>query len=247
MIHRNLLEPDSVLSPIHLPRASVIIPAAGTGKRFGASLPKQFLDLAGAPILVHTLKVFQETPCVESITLAASLDFHAHIYELCTAHSITKLAVVVEGGAERQDSIFNALQVPPVQTSDVVLVHDAVRPFITPEFIRNIVEAAYRLGSAVPGLVPKDTIKEVNDDGSVRATHERSRLRAIQTPQGFRREVLSEAYHKAREQDFLGTDDASVVEFAGGTVHIVPGLEENIKITTPLDFAFAELLIKAKG
>lgn len=240
-----------MLPPSPLPRTSVIIPAAGRGKRFGtpfgAPLPKQFLDLAGTPILVRTLTVFQETPCVESIILAASLDFHAHIYELCTAHSVTKLAAVVEGGTERQDSIFNALQVAPVQTSDVVLVHDAVRPFISPDFVKNIVEAAYRLGAAVPGLVPKDTIKEVRDDGCVAATPQRSRLRAIQTPQGFRRELITEAYRKARKHGFLGTDDASVVEFAGGTVHIVAGLEENIKITTPLDFALAELLVKAKS
>jgi 2-C-methyl-D-erythritol 4-phosphate cytidylyltransferase len=166
---------------------------------------------------------------------------------LCKTYSITKLGAIVEGGTERQHSIDNALQTAPVLASDVTLVHDAVRPFVTPAFITNIVQAAYNRGSAIPGLVPKDTIKEINDDGSVRATHERSRLRAIQTPQGFRREVLSEAYRTAREQGFLGTDDASVVEFAGGAVHIVAGLEENIKITTPLDFALAELLVKAKG
>jgi 2-C-methyl-D-erythritol 4-phosphate cytidylyltransferase len=238
-------------------RSTVIIPAAGSGKRFAAledapldgtpALPKQFLNLVGMPILMRTLRIFEKTDCVQSIVIAASPDFHAHITDLCKTYSITKLGALVEGGTERQHSIDNALQTAPVLASDVTLVHDAVRPFVTPEFITNIVQAAYNRGSAIPGLVPKDTIKEINDDGSVRTTHERSRLRAIQTPQGFRREVLSEAYRMAREQGFLGTDDASVVEFAGGTVHIVAGLEENIKITTPLDFAWAELLVKAKG
>jgi 2-C-methyl-D-erythritol 4-phosphate cytidylyltransferase len=233
-------------------RSTVIIPAAGSGKRFAAldgvpSLPKQFLNLAGIPILIRTLRVFEKTDCIQSIVIAAAADFHEHISQLCKTYSITKLGAIVEGGSQRQHSIENALETAPVLASEITLVHDAVRPFVTPEFITNIVQAAYNRGSAIPGLVPKDTIKEVNDDGSVRTTHERSRLRAIQTPQGFRRELLTEAYRTAREQGFLGTDDASVVEFAGGAVHIVAGLEENIKITTPLDFALAELLVKAKG
>lgn len=225
-------------------RASVIIPAGGSGTRFGASLPKQFLTLCDVPILVRTLRVFEETACIEHIVIAASADFHEHIRALCKEYHITKCTEIVPGGTERQYSIRNALNTASIRGSDVVLVHDAVRPFITPTFITEIAQAALERGSAVPGLVPKDTIKEVHPDGSVSSTPERSRLRAIQTPQGFRREELISAYARADEKKFLGTDDASVLEFAGATVYIVEGLEQNIKITTPLDFSFAELLLK---
>jgi 2-C-methyl-D-erythritol 4-phosphate cytidylyltransferase len=225
-------------------RASVVIPAAGVGQRFGAAKPKQFLDLAGVPILVRTLQAFQHTPCIEHIIIAASEDFHAVITKLCGDYAITKCSRLAKGGAERQHSIYNALQTAPVQESEVVLVHDAVRPFVKPEFISRIVDAANTHGSAIPGLVPKETIKEVDSDGRVHITHERSHLRSIQTPQGFRREILTASYDTAHKQGFLGTDDASVVEFAGNAVYVIDGAEENIKITTPLDFAVAEMLLR---
>lgn len=226
---------------------SVIIPAAGSGTRFGASQPKQFLDLVGIPILVRTLLVFEQTPCIQNIVIAASADFHLHIKELCDEYGISKCAVICEGGTERQHSINNALQTAPILSSEITLVHDAVRPFITPDFVARLVDAANSYGAAVPGLSPKDTIKEINADGSVRVTHQRQNLRAIQTPQAFRYAVLNESYKYAQRQGFVGTDDASVVEFAGGTVHVIDGIEENIKITTPIDFFYAEEKIKAKA
>lgn len=225
-------------------RCTVIIPAAGSGKRFGAPLPKQFIPLLDVPILVRTLQVIEQTSAVQNIVIAASPNFHRFIADLAREYSITKIAAIIEGGKERQDSIFNALQTSICASSDVVLVHDAVRPFITPDFVESIIEAAWEHGAVVPGLVPKETIKECDEAGLVRTTHERSRLRAIQTPQGFRRDLLTQAYIKARQQGFLGTDDASVVEFAGIPVHIIAGREENIKITTPLDFRWAEFLLR---
>jgi 2-C-methyl-D-erythritol 4-phosphate cytidylyltransferase len=223
---------------------TVIIPAAGSGKRFGAPLPKQFISLLDVPILVRTLRAIEQTSAVQNIIIAASPDFHRFIADLAREYSITKIAAIIEGGKERQDSIFNALQTSICANSDVILVHDAVRPFITPDFIESIIEAAWKHGAVVPGLVPKETIKECDEAGLVQTTHERSHLRAIQTPQGFRRELLTQAYIKAQQQGFLGTDDASVVEFAGIPVHIIAGREENIKITTPLDFRWAEFLLR---
>lgn len=223
---------------------TVIIPAAGSGTRFGADRPKQFIPLLGVPILVRTLQAFEATDAVQNIVIAASPDFHAPIAELAAEYHLTKIAAIVEGGKERQDSIFNALQTSISVASDVILVHDAVRPFVTPSFIQTIINAAWEHGAAIPGLTPKETIKECTEAGLVRATHERSRLRAIQTPQGFRREVLVDAYQKAQQHGFLGTDDASVVEFAGFPVQVVAGEEKNIKITTPLDFAWAEFLLR---
>ncbi len=230
-------------------RTTVIIPAAGSGTRFGADIPKQFVALGGIPIIVRTLQVFEETGAVESVIIAASQDFHEYLRALQSQYGLKKIVALVEGGKERQNSIMNALQTSICEASDVILVHDAVRPFITPNFITSIAEAAWQHGAAIPGLVPKETIKECSNDGYVRATHERSRLRAIQTPQGFRREIITAAYQKAQNEGFLGTDDASVVEFAGFPVHILPGIEENIKITTPLDFEWCQWRIaeKAKG
>lgn len=223
---------------------SVIIPAAGSGTRFGAALPKQYLDLCGLPILIRTLRVFEQTPCIHAIVIAASEDFHEHIQMLCHTHSITKLAAICAGGSERQHSIFNALNTAPILDSEIVLVHDAVRPFCTPEFITSLAEAARERGSAIPGRVPKETVKEISADSRVRSTPPRQHLRAIQTPQAFRRELLHSAYAFAEKQGFIGTDDASVVEFAGNTVFVVDGLEENIKITTPFDFAVARMLLE---
>lgn len=221
---------------------AVIIPAAGSGRRFGSMLPKQFLPLAGIPILARTLLAFERSEVVNRIVVATHPSSIEDVEELGREYEITKLLACVPGGNERQHSIFNALLTPEVQSSDIVLVHDAVRPFIDDEFIRSIVEAALQYGAAVPGLAPRETVKEVDEYNRVLRTHDRSALRMIQTPQGFRLDMLLYAYGRAQDEGFLGTDDASVVEYAGYPVHIVDGREENIKITTPPDMRLAEIL-----
>lgn len=222
---------------------AVVIPAAGSGRRFGGALPKQYIELAGMPVLAHTLLAFQKAASVQAIVVAAHADFVSRVWEMAGDCGIAKLCACVEGGAERQHSIVNALAVDAVRACDIVLVHDAVRPFVDGQFIASIVDAARRYGAVVPGLVPKDTIKEVDAEHSVVQTHNRAVLRAVQTPQGFRRELLEDAYRQAEKSGFLGTDDASVVEHAGYPVHVVEGRGENIKITTPIDMKLAELLI----
>ncbi len=222
---------------------AVIIPAAGSGRRFGGTLPKQYIELAGMPVLAHTLLAFQKAASVDTIVVAAHPDFVDRIWEIADTCGISKLGACVEGGAERQHSIVNALLVESVRACDIVLVHDAVRPFVDEPFISSIVDAARRYGAAVPGLVPKETIKEVDAGHTVVRTHDRPMLRAVQTPQGFRRELLDTAYRQAIDAGFLGTDDASVVEYAGYPVHVAEGRGENIKITTPVDMKLAELLI----
>lgn len=226
---------------------AVIIPAAGSGKRFGGMLPKQFVTLAGMPVLARTLAAFGQADCVQTIVVAAHPDYTAAVRSMAGEYGIAKLRACVAGGEERQHSIMNALDVREVAACDVVLVHDAVRPFVDEEFICSVVDAARRYGAAVPGLAPKDTVKEVDAAGRVVRTHERAMLRAVQTPQGFDRQLLREAYRKASRDGFLGTDDASVVEHAGHTVHVVDGREDNIKITTPLDMRLAELLLRERG
>lgn len=225
---------------------SVILPAAGSGKRFGGELPKQFIELAGKPILVHTLLAFERCAAVDAIAIAAHPSYIDEVWEFVQHYGISKVAACVEGGSERQHSIMRALATPAVQHSDIVLVHDAVRPFVECAFITALVEAAQHYRAVVPGLPPKETIKEVDAGGTVLHTHDRSMLRAVQTPQGFRRDVLQHAYEYAHANNFLGTDDASVVEYAGYAVHVTQGREENIKITTPFDMLIAELLVQQR-
>ncbi len=224
---------------------AVVIPAAGSGKRFGGDLPKQYIVLAGIPVLARTLMAFEQAACVQAIVVAAHPDYAAQVQNMAEQYGISKLCACVPGGTERQHSIVNALAVEAVRACDIVLVHDAVRPFVDEVLINAVVAAARTFGAAIPGLVPKDTIKEVDAANSIVCTHHRAMLRAVQTPQGFRRELLDTAYQRAGAEEFLGTDDASVVERAGHTVHVVDGREENIKITTPVDMKLAELLLAA--
>lgn len=222
----------------------LIIPAAGSGTRFGSAMPKQYLPLAGIPILARTVAIVEQCPSIDVVVIAADAQFHQPISTMIAEHGIQKPMVLVEGGSERQHSIFRALQTAEAQRADLIAIHDAVRPFITPNFVEMLVAAADEHGAVVPGLMPKETVKEVDAAGSVRTTHNRNALRLIQTPQVFQREIVWQAYCKAQEQGFLGTDDASVVEFAGHTVKVVEGLEANIKITTPADWTFAETLLQ---
>lgn len=222
---------------------AVVIPAAGSGRRFGGNLPKQFVPLVGIPILARTMLAFQQAYVVESIVVAVNPEYASQVQAMADTYGISKLRACVPGGEERQHSIVNALAVDAVRLCEIVLVHDAVRPFIDEPFITSIAEAARQYGAAVPGLVPKETIKQVDEENRVVQTPNRVLLRAVQTPQGFRREVIDSAYKRAEETGFVGTDDASVVEHAGYPVHIADGREENIKITTPLDMSLARLMV----
>lgn len=202
--------------------------------------------------------IFEQTPLVHSLVIAAAPEFHSQIEDYAQQYGITKLTAIVPGGRERQDSIAAALL--QAAESEIILVHDAVRPFITPAFVETLIQATIEHHAVVPGVTPKETIKEVfNSEASasagviadithntielVRKTHQRSRLRLIQTPQGFKRELLAAAYTFAAERGFVGTDDASVVEFFGVQVRVVEGLEYNIKLTTPFDWAVAETIL----
>lgn len=226
---------------------SVVIPAAGSGKRFGSALPKQFVGIADKPILAHTLQAFEQCSAIATVVVAAHPSYIDDVWHIARRFGMAKVAACVEGGSERQHSILHALATPAVQHSNVVLVHDAVRPFVDSAFIAAIAEAAQQYGAVVPGLPPKETVKEVDATGAVLCTHNRSMLRAIQTPQGFHTELLHNAYKHAAATGFLGTDDASVVEYAGYSVHVVEGREENIKITTPFDMLVAELLVQQRA
>ncbi len=209
---------------------AAIIPAAGAGMRLGGQTPKQFRRLATAPILVVTVGHFARHPAIGSIVVAAPPAHTARAERLLRPWSLRVPVTVVPGGRERQDSVRLALEAAPAD-AEILLVHDAVRPFITAALITAVVDAARRDGAAICALPVKETVKRVVD-GYVQATVDRSTLWAVQTPQAFQAALLREAHDKALRDGFLGTDEAGLVERLGHRVRVVPGLEENIKITT---------------
>lgn len=229
-----------------LPRAFAVIPAAGMGKRMGAAINKQYLLLAGMPILAHTLAVFQRCDLITGMILVTPQDEIPFCHrEVVERYAFSKVLAVVPGGAERQHSVMNGLQALQglAQNDDVVLIHDGVRPFITPTLIEQCIRIAGGETGALVAVPAKDTIKVVQD-GLVIDTPDRATLWQAQTPQGFRFGQIMTAYRKAGQTGFLGTDDCSLVERDGGSIRIVAGSYRNIKITTPEDLILAEAFLK---
>jgi 2-C-methyl-D-erythritol 4-phosphate cytidylyltransferase len=214
-----------------------VVPAGGTGMRMGARVPKQFLTMGRTPILVHTLRALTAAKEVEGLVVAVPHDRVTGTRALLDRHRIRRVLAVVAGGADRQESVWLALQALP-PTARWVLVHDAVRPFLPSAVISAVLAAARSAGAAVCGLAVTETVKKVAD-GLVEATLDRAGLWLVQTPQGFGRELLCQAHRAARRDRFHGTDDAVLIERMGGRVAMVPGSARNIKITTPADLAVA--------
>ena len=212
-----------------MPSVAVLVPAGGIGARLGRRTPKQFLPLGGATILARTLAHFLRHPAVRAVVVAAPAEHLTRTRRLVGRSRVE----VVAGGATRQESVWNALQAAPID-AEVVLVHDAVRPFIDRRLIDAVVSAAAAHGAAICALPIAETVKRVRD-GVVQATLDRSDLWSVQTPQAFRSALLREAHEKARRDGVVGTDDATLVERLGHPVRVVPGLAGNVKITTPAD------------
>jgi len=230
-------------------KAGAVVVSAGTGKRMGAAISKQYLPIGGKPIVVHALEAF-ETAKVTSIVLVVGADDVQFAQGLVKQYRLNKVVAVVPGGTERQHSVRLGLEALARVFPDVawVLVHDAARPLVTPEVMERCLEAAANgSGAAVPAVPVKDTIKSVNDDGVILATPERKSLWAVQTPQAFRYDLLWEAHQKAAAEQVLGTDDAMLVERLGIAVSISEGDYRNVKVTTPDDLAWVERLITARS
>ena len=207
----------------------VIIGAAGSGKRMGAPVPKQFLKINGKTILEETVQKFKDSSIVDDITVVTSAEY----VSLCEKLFCGGGVCVVAGGKERQDSIGNALdslKERGVSDYDIVLVHDGVRPYCSQELIQRVAKDAAEKGAVIAAVPPKDTIRHISE-----GTLDRSKLYNVQTPQGFTASILQEAYGKAKEDGFYGTDDAGLVERIGISVSITEGESTNIKITTPED------------
>jgi 2-C-methyl-D-erythritol 4-phosphate cytidylyltransferase len=227
-------------------KVTVIVPAAGIGKRMGNAVAKQFLPLGERPLLAHTLLAFQRASEIDEIIPVLSReDMESCLSAIIEQFHITKVKTLVAGGKERQESVLHGIRKLSKDAS-VVLVHDGVRPFVTPEMIRETVEHAKK-GECVTVAVPiKDTIKAVNEQGFVHQTLERDRLWAIQTPQAFPAHVLVRAHEEAASKRRFATDDATLVEQAGFAVRVIMGSYDNIKITTPEDLLLAEEILKRR-
>ncbi|WP_404330684.1 2-C-methyl-D-erythritol 4-phosphate cytidylyltransferase [Mesobacillus maritimus] len=221
----------------------VIIPAAGQGKRMGAGRNKLLLTLENIPVLIHTLRVFEQDVECSGIILSIHPHDQESFNELLTEYRINKVTNLVIGGKERQDSVYNGLKV--IHSDGIVLVHDAARPFIRVDTIHELVKAAECSGAAIAAVPVKDTIKKV-ESLLVSETIERSSLWAVQTPQAFRVSILRKAHERAVETQFTGTDDASLVERLPHKVVIIEGDYDNIKLTTPEDLYFAEAIMKKR-
>ncbi len=229
-------------------KVSAIIPAAGLGLRMGSDIAKQFLLLDGKPILHHTLSVLDHCSAVDEIVLVVS-ENEIEAVQTQSADSHPKVTRVVAGGKERQDSVGNGLRSLDSDT-DIVVVHDGVRPFVSPELIRETVEAAQDFGAAIAAIPLSDTLKKVSEDGRVERTFDRQGLWRVQTPQTFQYALLKQAFEKARSDGFYGTDEGALVEYLGKDVKVIPGSEFNIKITSSEDLVLGEAiaaLMKANG
>jgi 2-C-methyl-D-erythritol 4-phosphate cytidylyltransferase len=223
-------------------RLAVVVVAAGKGSRMRTEESKQYLNLNGKPILVHTLTLFQRMDEVDSIVLVAGSNDVARCNGYLRKYGLTKVQNVVAGGRERQDSVYKGLQALEAGT-EWVMVHDGVRPFTAEEHVQACWLKAMETGAAVLAVPVKDTIKIVDPEGKIQSTPDRRSLWAIQTPQAFRLSLLKEAYEQAEKEHFIGTDDAMLVERIGTPVHVVEADYYNIKITTPEDLPWAEWII----
>jgi 2-C-methyl-D-erythritol 4-phosphate cytidylyltransferase len=228
---------DAVKQKIH-----TIIVAAGSGSRFGSTLPKQFCDLCGRAVLMHTIDAVRRATDNADITLVLSRDMRGLWQEMCEAHGFESPAVV-DGGATRWQSVKNALDTLGENDAEIVLVHDGARPIVDAAMVQRLVAAASETGAAIPVVAVTDSLRRVSaDNPSTGEAVDRSLYRAVQTPQAFAKRMLIDAYSQPYETTF--TDDASVVERSGNIVALVEGTPRNIKITNHGDVEIAKLYLE---
>lgn len=225
---------------------SVIIASAGMSNRMGSKMNKQFLAVGGKPILAHTIEKFEESRFIDEIIIVSKEEEIEYCRkEIVRKYKFNKVTNIIRGGLERQESVYNGILALD-EKSDIVLIHDGARPFVKKENIEDGIKGVIESDSCVIGVPVKDTIKVVGDRNEINNTPPRADLWAAQTPQCFYKDILIRGYEKAMEDDYLGTDDSSLVERLGLEVKMIMGSYENIKITTPEDLILAESLFKEK-
>lgn len=224
-------------------KCTVIIPAAGQGRRMNSDMKKQFISLKGKPILVWTIEKFQQHDAIDEIILVTSSDEIEYCNkEVVEAFGLTKVKHIIVGGSERQSSVFKGLS---YVNEGIVLIHDGVRPFISTDLINNAIQHTKKFGACAVGVPVKDTIKYVGEDGTIINTPQRSKLWAVQTPQCFKADLIKKVHQQALEEGYLGTDDTVLVEkYSETPIKMINGSYNNIKITTIEDLAFGEKIIE---
>ena len=221
-----------------------IIPAGGKGERSGSKTPKQYLKIFGKELIVYTLQIFQQNKFIDEIILAAEKHFFKLLDKLKNEYHLTKITKIVEGGNERQDSVFNALKSSAAKKNDLIIVHDAARPLLTQEVLTESIETAVQKGNALVCLRAKDTL--IKGNKVVDSYLDRDEVYYVQTPQIFSYSILMKAMKNACEKNFIGTDESMLVRKIGERVYIVEGSAFNFKITTAEDIEMFEKIISKK-
>lgn len=216
-------------------KVKVIIPASGSGERFGGKIPKQFLKIDGKEIIAHTLEKFNSIGLIDEIIISTQLEYFVKLSTILKKYNLKKVKKITEGGKLRQDSVYNALINLDCGNEDLILIHDAVRPFISKKKITELIRAAEEENCVILGLPVNETIKRVDKNSVVTETLDRQNVWAIQTPQAFQYGILIKAFEKAGNENFIGTDEAAIVENSGFPVKVIPGEKGNVKITVKDD------------
>src|SRR3989442_4046706 len=238
---------DRNAGPSKLGRVVAVIPAGGTGTRMGADVPKQFLPLGGVPMLVQSLRASDHAPRVDAVILVVPQEERRRaVTDVIERYDVKKVQKIIAGGETRQQSVYNGLKETDPDV-EIVVVHDAVRPFVTEDLIERSIEAARKGGGAVVAIPMKDTPKQAGPDRQIQRTLDRTELWLAQTPQTFRRDLLLEAYEKAAIERLQATDDAALVERFGHKGGIVAGTWGKIKITAPEGLAIARAILSARA
>jgi 2-C-methyl-D-erythritol 4-phosphate cytidylyltransferase len=220
----------------------VIIPASGSGIRFTGKIPKQFIKIEGKELITLSLEKFNSNQNIDSIVISTQKKFFDKLIRLVFENSIGKVAKIVEGGERRMDSVYNALMNLNCKKNDFIIVHDAVRPFVSANLINRLIKATKNFNAVIPGLLINDTVKKTDKNYIVKCTIPRENLFGIQTPQIFRYDILIKSFEKAYRDNYIGTDEAALVEYAGYKIKLIDGETTNIKITVKEDLKYFRLL-----
>ena len=221
-----------------------VIPSAGKGERMKANKPKQFLEIKGTPLLIHTLLKFEKHPQVDAVILSVSNEFINLTKKLVSSYNLKKVLKIVEGGKTRQESVFNGVKASPSET-EIFLIHDAVRPFISSDLIGKIIKTAKDFGTGIPAIPVRDTLNKVSKEEIIENI-DRTGLFCIQTPQGIRADILKDLLEKAQREKLVFSDESTLLLHYGYKAKIVEGSFLNFKITYPEDLFLAEKLIDCK-
>jgi 2-C-methyl-D-erythritol 4-phosphate cytidylyltransferase len=224
---------------------TAIVLAAGRSTRMGGGPNKQFIELLGKPLIYYSLAAFERCPAVDAVVLVRRPDYAEAAQQIVREFGFKKVSAMVDGGAERQDSVGNGLKACRSGT-EIVAVHDGARPLVTAALIESTIASARAFGTGIAAAKVVDTIKEANEDKTVVRTVDRTKLWAVQTPQTVKYSLLREAYARVFEKKLIVTDEAAAVELLGEKVHLVETPFLNLKITTPSDLAMAEALLQQR-